>query len=102
MMNQTLLEAIPRRELIDFCQRHHIRKLALFGSALRDDFSPASDLDVLVEFDANHIPGLAFFAMQDELSILLNRPVDLNTPQFLSPAFRHEVLNQAEVLYDAT
>ena len=101
-MNPTLLEAIPRQELIDFCQRHHIRKLALFGSALRDNFSSVSDLDVFVEFAPNHVTGLAFFGMQDELSALLHRPVDLNTPQFLSPSFRQEVLNEAEVLYDAT
>lgn len=101
-MNQTVLEAIPHQELQTFCQRYHIRKLSLFGSVLRDDFAPTSDLDVLVEFDPAHIPGLAFFSMQAELSTLLQRPVDLNTPQFLSPTFRAEVMAQAEVLYDAT
>ncbi len=99
-MTELLLKDIPRRKLIDFCQRYHIRKLSLFGSALSDDFLPNSDLDLLVEFDPDHIPGLAFFTMQDELSVLLKRPVDLNTPQFLSPAFRQEVLAQAEVIYD--
>ena len=92
---------ISQQQLIDFCRRHHIRKLSLFGSALRSDFSPTSDLDILVEFDPDHIPGLAFFGMQQELSELLNRPVDFNTPQFLSPTFRQYVLAQAEVLYDA-
>lgn len=101
-MPKRLIETLPYQKLTDFCRRYHIRKLSVFGSALRDDFSPASDLDVLVEFEPDHIPGLAFFAMQDELSALLKRPVDLNTPQFLSPSFRHEVLAQAEVLYDAT
>ena len=100
-MNQTLLEEMAHQELIGFCRRNHIRKLSLFGSALRDDFSPSSDLDVLVEFNPDHIPGLAFFSMQDELSTLLKRQVDLHTPQFLSPTFRPEVMAQAEVLYDA-
>ncbi len=98
-MTEQLLQTIPRKELIDFCQRYHIRKLSLFGSALGADFSPDSDLDILVEFDPDHIPGLAFFTIQDELSVLLKRPVDLNTPQFLSPIFRQDVLAQAEVLY---
>lgn len=101
-MPKRLIETLPHQKLIDFCRRYHIRKLSVFGSALRDDFSPASDLDVLVEFEPDHIPGLAFFAMQDELSALLKRRVDLNTPQFLSPGFRHEVLAQAEVLYDTS
>ncbi len=101
-MTQTVIEQLPRQHLIDFCRRYHIRKLAVFGSALRDDFSAASDLDVVVEFEPEHIPGLAFFAMQDELSSLLGRPVDLNTPQFLSPHFRDDVLTQAQVLYEQT
>jgi len=99
-MTQTVIEQLPRQQVIDFCRRYHIRKLALFGSALRDDFTTSSDLDVVVEFDPEHIPGLAFFAMQDELSGLLGRPVDLNTPQFISPRFRDDVLARAEVLYE--
>jgi predicted nucleotidyltransferase len=59
---------IPREKLAEFCQRYHIRKLAFFGSVLRDDFGPNSDVDVLVEFEPGHAPGLAFFTMQDELS----------------------------------
>ena len=85
----------------NFCRRNHIRKLAFFGSVLRDDFKPDSDVDVLVEFEPSHIPGLKFFAMQDELAEMLGRPVDLNTPNFLSPYFRDEVMNELEVLYDA-
>ncbi len=92
---------LPREALATFCRRHHIRKLAIFGSALREDFGPQSDLDVLVEFEPGHAPGLAFFAMQEELSALLGRQVDLNTPQFLSPYFRDEVLAEAEVQYAA-
>jgi predicted nucleotidyltransferase len=76
--------------------------LALFGSALRDDFRPHSDLDVLVEFEPDHIPGLAFFVMQEELSCLLGRPVDLNTLPFISPPFRQQVQAEAEVIYDQT
>ena len=75
--------------------------MAVFGSALREDFRPDSDLDVLVEFEPGHTPGLAFFGMEQELSELLGRKVDLNTPQFLSPYFREKVLAQAEVQYAA-
>lgn len=91
---------IPGNQIAAFCRRHHIRRLALFGSALRDDFRPHSDLDVLVEFEPDHIPGLAFFTIQEELSRLLGRPVDLNTLQFISPHFRQEVQAEAEVIYD--
>ena len=90
---------LPKEKIADFCRRHHIRKLAVFGSALRKDFRPDSDLDVLVEFDPGHTPGLAFFGMEQELSELLGRKVDLNTPQFLSPYFREKVLTEAEVQY---
>ena len=92
---------IPKEQITEFCRRHHIRKLALFGSVLRDDFRPDSDVDVLVEFEPDHLPGLIGFAgMELELSQLLGgRKVDLNTPQFLSPYFRDEVLEEAEVQY---
>jgi predicted nucleotidyltransferase len=95
------IAAIDRERLAGFCRRHGIRRLALFGSALRDDFRPESDLDVLVEFEPGRTPGLAFFAMQDELSALLGRTVDLNTPADLSPLFRDDVVRSAEVLHDA-
>jgi predicted nucleotidyltransferase len=92
---------IPQANIAAFCQRHHIRRLALFGSVLRDDFRPDSDIDVLVEFGAGHTPGLIRLAgMEFELSELLGgRRVDLNTPMCLSPYFRDEVLEEAEVLY---
>ena len=99
-MPQLALE-LPRPQLEEFCRRHHIRKLALFGSILRADFRPDSDIDVLVEFDPAHIPGLSFFAMQDELGGILGRRVDLNTPRDLSPLFREEVVDGSEVLYVA-
>jgi predicted nucleotidyltransferase len=90
---------LPPAQVAEFCQRHHIRKLAVFGSALHGDPRPDSDLDVLVEFEPDHVPGLAFFAMEQELSELLGRKVDLNTPQFLSPYFRERVIQEAEVQY---
>jgi len=92
---------IPKEEVAEFCRRNHIRRLALFGSVLRDDFGPDSDVDVLVEFEPGHVPGLAFFEMERELAELLGRKVDLNTPGFLSRYFREEVLAEAEVQYDA-
>ncbi len=90
-----------KARIAEFCRRNHIRRLALFGSALRDDFGPDSDVDVLVEFEPGHTPGLEFFSMQDELSGILGRPVDLNTPGFLSPYFRDKVVQEAEALYVA-
>ncbi|MBU1149386.1 MAG: nucleotidyltransferase family protein [Pseudomonadota bacterium] len=92
---------IPKDKIAEFCRRNRIRRLALFGSSLRNDFRPDSDVDVLVEFESGARVGLAFITMQDELSELLGRKVDLNTPACLSPYFRKEVLDEAEVLYDA-
>ena len=98
-MNKSLPIEIPREKISEFCKRHHIRQLSLFGSVLRDDFRPDSDIDVLVEFESDHVPGLAFFAMQDELSEILGRSVDLNTPNFLSPYICDEVKAQSLVQY---
>ena len=92
---------IDQAEVAAFCRRHAIRRLALFGSVLRDDFTPASDVDVLVEFEPGHVPGLAFFSMEAELSAILGRKVDLNTPGFLSRYFRDQVLAEAENQYVA-
>ena len=92
---------IPQAEIEAFCRKHHIRRLALFGSVLRDDFTDESDVDVLVEFEPEHVPGWEFFSMQDELSEILGRKVDLNTPDDLSKYFRDEVLDEAEPYYDA-
>lgn len=91
---------IDRVRIDEFCRKHHIRKLALFGSVLRDDFSPKSDIDVLVEFEPEHTPGLNFFAIEAELSEIMGRRIDLNTPQFISPLFRGEVEREAEVQYE--
>lgn len=92
---------IHREALAEFCRRHRIRRLALFGSILREDFGPDSDVDVLVEFESGATPGFGFFGIQEELSALLGRKVDLNTPGFLSKYFRDEVLREAEDLYAA-
>ncbi len=91
---------INRAKIMEFCRKHHIRRLAFFGSVLRDDFRPDSDVDVLVEFEPEHTPGLAFFAMEVELSEILGRKVDLNTPNFLSPYFRAQVEAEAEAQYE--
>jgi predicted nucleotidyltransferase len=94
--------AIDREAVSAFCRRHHIRRLALFGSVLRDDFRPDSDIDVLVEFEAGHVPGLGFVGIERELSDLLHgRRVDMITAKFLSPRIREQVLNSAEPLYVA-
>lgn len=92
---------VPKARIEEFCRRHHIRKLALFGSVLRDDFRPTSDIDVLVEFERGFAPGLEFFALETELSQILGRKVDLNTPGFLSKYFRDRALAEAEVQYVA-
>ncbi len=91
--------AIPKDELAACRRRRHIRRLALFGSVLRDDFAPDSDVDVLVEFEPGHTPGFEFFSMQEELSRIMGRNVDLNTPEFLSRYFRDRVIEEAEPLY---
>ena len=94
---------IDSARLVEYCQGHHIRRLSLFGSVLRDDFGPDSDVDVLVEFEPGHVPGLfGISRMARELSPLLGgRTVDLRTPEDLSRYFRDEVLAIAEVQYAA-
>jgi uncharacterized protein len=98
-MNQPVKIDIPQPQLNEFCQRHHIFKLALFGSVLRDDFKAESDIDVLVEFDPDRIPGLAFFEMESELTQIFGRKVDLNTLGFLSPRIREKVQEESAVQY---
>jgi predicted nucleotidyltransferase len=94
------LIVFPKEEIEEFCKKHSIRKLSLFGSALRDDFTPESDLDVLVEFDPSHIPGLIRLAgMELELGEILGRKVDMRTAEDLSRYFRAEVLKSALVQY---
>jgi predicted nucleotidyltransferase len=91
---------VPKDKLADFCKRHHIRRLAFFGSVLRDDFRPDSDVDVLIEFEPGHVIGLIRLAgIELELSNILGRKVDLRTPADLSRYFREEVLQSAELQY---
>jgi len=96
--------AVPRADLAAFCRAHGIRRLALFGSALREDFGPDSDIDLLVEFEPDRIPGLLGIAgMEIKLSDLFaGRKVDLRTAEDLSPYFRQKVLDSAEVQYART
>ncbi len=99
MMAQIRID-VPRKKIAEFCKRNHIRRLSFFGSVLRGDFGADSDIDLLVEFDPDHIPGLIRLAgMEIELTQILGRKVDIRTAQDLSRYFRQEVLNSAEVQY---
>lgn len=91
---------IPPATIAEFCKRHHIRKLSLFGSVLNEHFHAESDIDVLVEFEPGYTPGFEFFAMQEELSQIYGRSVELHTPNFLSPIFRASVLAKAQAQYE--
>jgi predicted nucleotidyltransferase len=90
---------VPKEHIVEFCRQHRIRRLSLFGSVLREDFGPESDVDVLVEFEPGTRVGLKFFDIERELSEILGRKVDLNTPGFLSKYFREKVLAEAEDQY---
>ena len=93
---------IPDAAVAAFCRKHRIRRLSLFGSVLRSDFGPDSDVDVLIELEAGHRTGLTgLAAMQRELSGIIGRPVDLRTPNDLSPYFRDNVLRTARLQYAA-
>lgn len=93
--------SINHEKIAAFCRKYHICRLSFFGSVLRDDFGPESDVDVLVEFENGYMPGLAFFTMEQELSTIIGRKVDLNTPRFLSPYFRDEVVAESVTEYAA-
>jgi predicted nucleotidyltransferase len=94
--------SIDREAVSVFCRRHHIARLALFGSVLRDDFAADSDVDVLVEFLPGHVPGLRFVTIEREFSELVHgRRVDMVTPKGLNARIRESVLNAAEPLYVA-
>ena len=97
-----LSEYIPSQRLEEFCRKHHISKLALYGSALKNRLKADSDIDMLVEFDNDHIPGLMDIAgMEIELSEMIGRKVDLRTPDELSRYFTSDVLSKAKVEYAA-
>jgi predicted nucleotidyltransferase len=85
-----------------FCQKHHIRSLAFFGSVVREDFGPHSDVDVLVNFEPDHVPGFDFFLIEAELSRLIGRKVDLQTVHFLSREIRQSALSEAVITYEQT
>lgn len=94
--------AIPSERLTEFCRRHHVRKLSLFGSVLGTGFRPESDVDVLVEFEPGQAPGWDIIKIEDELSGLLDgRKVDLATEKSLNRWIRRRVMDEAEVLYVA-
>ncbi len=98
MLTESLID---KPALAAFCRRHHIRRMSLFGSVLRADFTPESDVDVLVEFDPQHIPGfIRLVHMQEELGELLGgREVDLVTEKFINRHIRGQVLASAQVVY---
>lgn len=92
---------VDKEKIAPFCRQHHVRRLALFGSALREDFGDESDIDVLVEFEPGHVPGLLGIArLERELSVIFGgREVDLRTLDDLSRYFREDVLKEAQVQY---
>jgi hypothetical protein len=98
-MDNTLIGLTPE-QVKEFCQKHHIRFMAFFGSVVRDDFRPDSDLDVLVKFEPNHIPGFEFFLIEAELSQLTRRKVDLQTENFLSKEIRQTAVAEAVTVYE--
>lgn len=86
--------------LTEFCRKNHIKKLSFFGSVLREDFGPESDVDILVEFHPHHVPGLfRLSGIEEELSTIFSRKADLRTIEDLSPYFRQDVIKEAEVGY---
>lgn len=90
-----------KKDIEQFCSRHHIEKLALFGSILTSDFKPSSDVDVLVVFEKKHIPTLfGIVDMEEELSEIIGQKVDLRTPKGLSHYFRDDVISKAKVIYE--
>jgi len=93
---------VPKDRIADFCRRNHIRKLSFFGSVLREDFRPESDVDVLVEFEPGCTLGWDIMDLEEELSRMLGgRKIDLVKEKYLNPRLRDRILSQAEVEYDA-
>ena len=91
-----------KHKIEEFCNARYIKKLAVFGSALRDDFNDKSDIDILVEFEKDHVPGyFTLFDIEDELSVLFGIRADVRTPEDLSRYFRDDVLSTMEVKYEA-
>lgn len=84
----------------EFCERHGVRKMWLYGSALTDKFRPDSDVDVLIEFQEDRHPGWEFFSWHEELEPVWGHKVDLHTPEDFRPSRRAEILLQARVVYE--
>lgn len=96
----SILNIIKKDKLFMFCRENHIKKLSLFGSALRDELTPESDIDLLVEFEDEHVPGLLKLAgIEIELTKMIGRKVDLRTPAELSRYFKDDVLTKAKIEY---
>jgi predicted nucleotidyltransferase len=94
--------ALPRGALEEFCRKHHIRRLSFFGSVVRDDFGPESDVDVLIEFEPGHTPGFAIIDIEDELSALFGgRKVDIVNPKYINHRLKDRILGEARVGFDA-
>jgi len=101
-MGYLLSQKISNDKLAEFCKRNHIRKLSVFGSAVRGQLGPDSDIDLLVEFEENHTPGLfSIVAMEIEFAEMLGRKIDMRTPEDLSQYFRDEVMQNAELQYQS-
>ncbi len=93
---------IEHEKISLICKKYHVQKLSVFGSVLYGEDTSSSDIDLLVEFEQGHTPGFSFISLQDELSIVFQRPVDLHTPQSLSKYFRSSVAKEAQALYGTT
>ena len=93
---------LPRQQIERFCRERKIRKLSVFGSAIRADFSPDSDVDILVDYVPEETPGLAFFSHQEDLSRIIGRRVDLNTAKCLADRFREQVVSEAVAIHEGT
>ncbi len=101
-MAYLLEQKISKSKLMDFCKKNRIRKLSVFGSAICGELQPESDIDLLIEFEEGHTPGLfSIIKMEMELTEILDRKVDLRTPEDLSQYFRDEVMQNAELQYQA-
>lgn len=92
---------IDLEEIADFCRTHHIRRLSFFGSVTRDDFGPDSDVDVLYEFEPGHSLGWEIADVEESLSLLLGRPVDMVPLKYINPRLRDTILAESQVAYAA-
>lgn len=93
--------SLSDEQIAEFCRAHHVKRMALFGSILRDDWGPGSDVDVLVEFEEGKAPGFGFVAIGRRLGELIGRPVDLSTFQGLDPRLKQDIYGTLRVVYDA-